>query len=91
MNLGADEKEYFSWREIARDSLQMGDALGEGEFGMVVKAMWMSEEEKTPPLPVAVKTIKGELIYAVHLQTSCYKVVVKLIGSLRYTKCTTRT
>ena len=36
----------------------MGDALGQGEFGMVMKAMWEDEQNNTP-IPVAVKTIKG--------------------------------
>jgi hypothetical protein len=36
----------------------MGEALGQGEFGMVVRAMW-EDEQNRKSTPVAVKTIKG--------------------------------
>jgi hypothetical protein len=58
VNLNEDQNEYFSWREINRDSLKMGEALGQGEFGMVVRAMW-EDEQNRKSTPVAVKTIKG--------------------------------
>ena len=56
-----DDKEYFSWLEISRESLILGDTLGSGEFGLVVKAVWLNEKNNTP-VPVAVKTIKGKLL-----------------------------
>ena len=59
VDLDTKEKEYFSWREISRESLTLRDALGEGEFGMVMKATWLNEENQTP-ISVAVKTIKGK-------------------------------
>ena len=52
------EVEYYSWREIKRESLEMGEPLGQGEFGMVMKATWINEE-KNARIPVAVKTMKG--------------------------------
>lgn len=55
------EMEYFSWREIKRESLEMGDTLGFGEFGLVVKAIWFNEGNNTRT-PVAVKTIKGTVL-----------------------------
>ena len=36
----------------------MMNTLGHGEFGQVVKAIWINEE-KNIHTPVAVKTIKG--------------------------------
>lgn len=60
-NFGVDsgaEVEYYSWREIKREFLEMGEPLGHGEFGMVMKATWINEENNTR-IPVAVKTMKG--------------------------------
>ena len=37
----------------------MGEILGEGEFGLVQKAMWRNEENNRV-IPVAVKTVKGK-------------------------------
>ena len=56
-HLDGGQKEYFSWREIPRESLKIENVLGQGEFGMVMKAMWADEENTS--IPVAVKTIKG--------------------------------
>ena len=53
------ETEYFSWREIPRKALDMKNELGQGEFGMVMKAIWVDQENNVS-LPVAVKTIKGK-------------------------------
>ena len=56
---GSDqEQEYFSWNEISRDALHCGDILGQGEFGVVIKATLTGEE--TADIPVAVKGVKGE-------------------------------
>ncbi len=49
----------ISWREITRESLMMGDVLGQGEFGMVKRATWLDDQSNTK-VPVAVKTIKGK-------------------------------
>lgn len=51
------KQEYFSWKEISRDVLLMGDILGQGEFGLVMKAVLTSEESSD--VPVAVKSVKG--------------------------------
>ena len=37
----------------------MGEILGEGEFGLVQKAMWRNEENNRV-ISVAVKTVKGK-------------------------------
>ena len=56
--LGKEDKDdYFSWKEIPRDALNMGNILGQGEFGLVVKAV--VSEENGVETPVAVKSIKG--------------------------------
>ena len=48
-----------SWNEICRDRLNMGDILGQGEFGLVVKAVWR-DEQTNENVTVAVKTVKGK-------------------------------
>jgi hypothetical protein len=53
-----EQKEYFSWKEISRDALLFGDILGQGEFGLVVKATLISEG--TSDIQVAVKSVKGK-------------------------------
>ncbi|CAB4004818.1 Fibroblast growth factor receptor 1 [Paramuricea clavata] len=56
-HFGSEEQnDYFSWKEISRDVLFMQNILGQGEFGLVVKAMLTSEE--TADIPVAVKSVK---------------------------------
>ena len=52
------EQEYFSWNEISRDTLLFGDILGQGEFGLVVKAVLTGDE--TADIHVAVKSVKGK-------------------------------
>ncbi|XP_028404351.1 uncharacterized protein LOC114526994 [Dendronephthya gigantea] len=84
------EKEYFSWREIPRESLDMKNELGQGEFGMVMKAIW-TDQENNAPLPVAVKTIKDtatendrkELFKELRLMSeiSDHPNIVKMIGA----------
>ncbi len=59
LQVDTDQKEYISWREIARESLTMGDVLGQGEFGIVKRATWLDDQSNTK-VPVAVKTIKGK-------------------------------
>ena len=34
----------FAWREIPRDRVILGKVLGEGEFGMVVKAEFTEDD-----------------------------------------------
>ena len=58
-HFGSDqEQEYFSWTEISRDALHCGEILGQGEFGLVVKAVLTGDE--TADTPVAVKSVKGK-------------------------------
>ena len=54
----ADLEEYFSWREISRDILLIGDILGQGEFGLVTKAVVTDLD--SGDIPVAVKSVKGK-------------------------------
>ena len=78
------ELQYFSWREIKRESLMMGDILGHGEFGMVVKATWINEENNTR-IPVAVKTIKGIYSTQQWRKNICWEWLVVHFGSLHLT------
>ncbi|XP_028418177.1 angiopoietin-1 receptor-like [Dendronephthya gigantea] len=51
-----EKQEYFSWKEVSRDALLIGDILGQGEFGLVMKAVLTSE--KSSDMTVAVKSVK---------------------------------
>ena len=46
--------------EISRDALVIGETLGEGAFGIVVKAEALGLSHKTEKRYVAVKMLKGE-------------------------------
>ena len=48
-----------SWREIPRDVLVLGEELGSGMFGRVVKA-WLRKESGQSRM-CAVKMLKGEV------------------------------
>ena len=57
-SVDSSDKSFFSWNEIPRESVTIGDILGEGEFGLVQKASWL-DKENNMEVQVAVKTVKG--------------------------------
>ena len=62
MDLAEDEDPCFSWIEIVRKNLVLGQLLGEGEFGQVFKAT-LKDEKNENVTDVAVKTVKGVLLF----------------------------
>ena len=49
----------FPWREIPRDSVTLGEVLGEGEFGIVVKGELCEDDGRV--ITCAVKKLKSTL------------------------------
>ena len=58
ISVDSSDKSFVSWNEIPRESVTIGDILGEGEFGLVQKASWL-DKENNMEVQVAVKTVKG--------------------------------
>ena len=58
------EMEEDPW-EIHWDRVILGDLLGQGAFGMVLKAKLLSSQSSAPPMIVAVKILKGIFFFNV--------------------------
>ena len=54
----SDKCQEFSWKEIPRDEITIEAVLGEGEFGVVQKATWRSQEYDQETA-VAIKSVKS--------------------------------